>query len=383
MAVSSYNGFMIIENQAGAYLGPGPKTLSAFHLAVTNPHFDVLENEAIRLILGKCSRLPDDEDLAAGRYGIDFHRALPPFAGDSDFTCDWGDGPIPVNALNFARFLPRNIRFRQFTANLAFAARTRSEYEAKRLVYEDFYRQVYGAGQSLVVTTPHSGPVHRPPDDYHPFPESEIDAWTAGVAVRLGRPQLKKNRRLLVSLHSTDYFGAVVDIGDFGLERNGQLPEVVAQLNAEFADDLGEVRPAYRDHIVSYTQRRLQWKQKRWGTLNPERLATISTASRFEVMMLDKITGKYIRPEERFTYDGLRRGLEAYWSGGGEAHISLNGVFSGRKTARLLSLSENVQRAGFQTAVQVECSRFLARHYPQMAAAIITKLVELVTARLP
>ncbi len=258
-----------------------------------------------------------------------------------------------------------------------------SEYEAKRQVYEDFYRQVYGAMQPLVVATPHSGPVHRLPDDYHPFPESEIDAWTAGVAVQLGRPQLKKKRQILVSLHSTDYFGALMDIGDFGLEPNGILPEVIAHLNAEFVDDLTEMRPAYRDHSISYTQRRLQWKQQRWGTLNPEQLANISTASRFEVMMLDKITGEFIRPEERFTYDGLRRGLEAYWSGGGQAQISLNGVFSGRKTAKLLSLSENLRHAGFQTAVQVECSRFLARHYPETAAAIITKIVELVTERVP
>ena len=256
-------------------------------------------------------------------------------------------------------------------------------YEAKRQVYEDFYRQVYGAGQPLVVATPHSGPVYRPPDDYHPFPESEIDAWTAGVAVRLGRPQLRKNRRLLLSLHSTDYFGALVDVGDFGLAPNAILPEIIAQLNVEFADDLAQVQPPYRDHIFAYTQRRLQWKQNRWGTLHPEQLAHISTASRFEVMMLDKLTGEFIRPEERFTYDGLRRGLEAYWSGGGQAHISLNGVFSGRKTAQLLNLAENLPGAGFHTAVQVECSRFLARHYPEIAARIITKLIELISERLP
>ncbi len=91
---------------------------------------------------------------------------------------------------------------------------------------------------------------------------------------------------------------------------------------------------------------------------------------------------EFIRPEERFTYDGLRRGLEAYWSGGGQVQISLNGVFSGRKTAQLLNLAENLPRAGFQTAVQVECSRFLARHYPEIAAAIITKLLELLSERL-
>jgi hypothetical protein len=235
----------------------------------------------------------------------------------------------------------------------------------------------------LVVTTPHSGPVHRPPDDYHPFPESEIDAWTAGVAVRLGRPQLKKDHKIHVSLHSTDYFGTLVDIGDFGLEQNDCLSTVVAQLNVEFAGELAELRPAYRNHIIAYTQRRLQWKHKRWGTLNPERLANISTASRFEVMMLDKVIGDLIRPEDRFTYDGLQRGLAAYWSGGGQAQISLNGVFSGRKTARLLSLSENLPRHGFQTAVQVECSRFLARHHPEIAARIITRLIALISAGLP
>ncbi len=372
---------MIVENQAGAYLGPGPRLLSEYRLITTNPHFDVLDNDVSRLVLAKCSRLPDDEDPAAGRYGIDFHRALPPFDGASGFTCDWGDGPIPVNALNFARFLPRTIRFRQFTANLAFAAATPASYDAKRQVYEDFYQQVYGASQPLVVTTPHSGPVYRPPDDYHPFPESEIDAWTAGVASRLGCLRLKKIRRLLLSLHSTDYFGALMDIGDFGLAPNTILPEIIGQLNCEFSEDLAALSPSYRDHSIAYSQRRLQWKQNRWGTLNPDRLATISTASRFEVMMLDKLTGEFIRPEERFTYEGLRRGVEAYWAAGGQADISLNGVFSGRKTAKLLNLEEKLPEAGFHTAIQVECSRFLARHFPETAAAIIARMLELLSER--
>ena len=176
-------------------------------------------------------------------------------------------------------------------------------------MYENFYQHVYRAGQPLVVATPHSGPVNRPPDDYHPFPESEIDAWTAGLAVRLSRPRLRKNRRLLLSLHSTDYFGALVDVGDFGLAPNGILPGIIDQLNVEFSDDLATVQLPYQEHIVSYTQDRLQWKHNRWGTLHPEKLATISTASRFEVMMLDKLLGEFIRPEERFTHDGLRRGL--------------------------------------------------------------------------
>ncbi len=100
-------------------------------------------------------------------------------------------------------------------------------------------------------------------------------------------------------------------------------------------------------------------------------------------MMLDKLTGEFIRPEERFTLDGFRRGLEAYCAAGAKAYITLNNVFSGRKTAKLLNLAENLAGAGFHSAVQVECSRFLARYYPETAAAIIERLLERLSKRLP
>lgn len=367
---------MIRENQAGAYLGPEPQLFRRYQLTRSDPHFDVLEDDDCRLILGKCSRLPDDEDLAAGRYGIDFHRALPPFQGESGFSCDWGDGPIPVNALTYAQYLPRTIRFRQFTANLAFAAATPAAYAAKRQVYEDFYEQVYGAKQALVVAVPHCGMVFRRPDDYHPFPESEIDAWTARVAVHLRPVNGGGNRRLLLSLHSTDYFGALLDIGDFGLPTNHVLPGIVRDLNQEFAGALAGITPTYRDHIIFWTKQRLAWKFRRWGTLHPETLANISTAAQFEVKILDGFAREFLSEGERFTLSGLCRGLEAYWSQGRQAQVTVNRVFSGRKTAKLLNLAANLQGAGMATAVQVECSRFLAHQAPELAAAMITRLLE-------
>ena len=82
---------LVRENEMGAYLGPGPGLEAAALLVATDPHFDVFDWDSQRLILGKCSRLPDDEDHQAGRYGIDFHRALPPFDGASGFICDLGE----------------------------------------------------------------------------------------------------------------------------------------------------------------------------------------------------------------------------------------------------------------------------------------------------
>ncbi len=119
---------MVQESAGGAYLSPGSGLKARARLVMASPNFDVFDGPGRRLLLGKCSRLPDDEDPAAGRYGIDFHRGLPPFQEASGFTCNLGDGPVPVNAYTYAQYLPKTLRFREFTANLAFAARTLTDY---------------------------------------------------------------------------------------------------------------------------------------------------------------------------------------------------------------------------------------------------------------
>jgi len=367
---------LVWESQMGAYLGPGPGLEGAAFPVATGPHFDVFDWHRHRLIFGKCSRLPDDEDHWAGRYGIDFHRALPPFDGASGFVCDWGDGAVVVNAYNYAQYLPQALKFREFTANVAFAARTWEEYQAKCQVYQDFYHYLYNSDSQIILAAPHSGEVRRPADDYHPFPQSEMDAWTARVMVRCVRAQPPGKKRILVSLHSTDYFGSLLDIGDFGLPQNQRLPSVVAQLRKDFSETITAVLPGYRNHILPYTRARLQWFEENWGTLEPEHLATISTAARFEVLSLLKVMGDCADPGDRYSLNMMLKGLESYWDRAAPQLISLNGIFSGRKTAQLLNLAEKLRQSGIDHAVQVECSRFLARHYPDLAANLINAIVD-------
>ncbi len=369
---------MVQESTAGAYLSPSSQLKANARLVLASPNFDVFDGRGKRLLLGKCSRLPDDEDLQAGRFGIDFHRALPPFQEASGFTCDLGNGPIPVNAYTYAQYLPRTLRFREFTANLAFAARDLENYQAKFQVYRDFYRHLYQAPVATVIATPHSGEVRRPPDKYHPFPQSETDAWTSRMAVQCLNGSPGEGKRLLISLHSTDYFGAFFDLGDFGLPQNHRLSGLTAQLNQRFARDIAALLPEYRDYLVPYTLARLRWMEERWGTLNPEALSTISTASRFEILRLMQVLEPWLRPSGSVTLTWLTQGLEAFFASPPRELITLNKVFSGRKTARLLNLKENLRNNGFYTAVQVECSRFLARHHPELAAAIISAVEEMV-----
>jgi len=365
---------MVQESAVGAYLSPGVQLGARVRQVVDDPNFDVFDGRGRRLILGKCSRLPDDEDTGAGRFGIDFHRALPPFQETSGLTCDWGDGPIPVNAYTYAQYLPKTLRFREFTANLAFAARTLEDYEAKRLVYQAFYARVYQAPCPTVIAAPHAGEVRRPPDKHHPFPHHETDAWTSRVAAHCLDSAPREGQRLLISLHSTDYFGAFIDLGDFGLPKNQALPRLTNQLNRQFSGDIAALLPAYRDYLVPYTLERLRWMAARWGTLAPEALTTVSTASRFEILRLIAVLDPWLPPANTVTMDWLASGLEAFFAAPPRDLITLNKVFSGRKTAGLLNLEENLRQAGFATAIQVECSRFLARRHPALAAAIIAEL---------
>ncbi|MGQ9689560.1 MAG: hypothetical protein ACUVXF_12370 [Desulfobaccales bacterium] len=374
---------MVNENDAVAYLGPSLRMGALARWVLNDPNFDVFDGPGRRLLLGKCSRLPDDEDQGAGRFGIDFHRGLPPFQEASGFTCDWGQGPIPVNAYTYAYYLPMTLRFREFTANLAFAALDRREYQTKRRVYEDFYHYLYQAPCPTVVAVPHAGEVRRPPDNYHPFPQSETDAWTARVAAHCLNAPPAEGERLLISLHSTDYFGAFLDLGDFGLPQNCILPCLIDRLNQRFHGELAATLPAYRDYLVPYTLERLRWMEARWGTLDPEALKTTFTASRFEILSLIRVLEKWLPPAARVTAAWLAQGFEAFFASPPRQLITLNHVFSGRKTAGLLNLADNLAQAGFFTAVQVECSRFLARQCPETIAAVLSFLEQELRALAP
>ena len=72
----------------------------------------------------------------------------------------------------------------------------------------------------------------------------------------------------------------------------------------------------------------------------------------------------------------MDQALHNYWDRPPQQFIALNGIFSGRKTAQLLNLSAKLEQAGIDYAVQVECSRFLARYYPDLAARLIQALID-------
>lgn len=162
---------LVNESERGAYLGVTAEFLKQFESKESNPNFEVYDSldGNNRFIAVKSSRLPDDEDLAEGRYGIDFLRAKPTLQ----------------EALQYRKELPQALESMKWLANMAFAAITREEYDRKSSVWEDFYSYICGLTPKTVWFTPHSGRVARVPDDILPYPEQVMDAFAAGVAASM------------------------------------------------------------------------------------------------------------------------------------------------------------------------------------------------------
>ena len=139
---------LIYEDEHGAYLGVKKEFLKRFVLQESNPNFEVFDTKdnQQRFITVKSSRIPDDEDLPSGRYGIDFNRAKPTLQ----------------EALQYKAALPSGY---QWAGDIGFAAGSATEYNKKSVVWESFYTYIWGVTPQTVWVAPHSGSVNRPPDD--------------------------------------------------------------------------------------------------------------------------------------------------------------------------------------------------------------------------
>lgn len=172
---------LVYEDEYGAFLGVSAEFLKNFVPKEINPNFEVYDSldEHNRFIATKSSRLPDDQELAEGRYGIDFNRARPELH----------------QALQYGKELPQALESMKWLANTSFSATTKEEYERKSAVWKNFYFYIWGSSPQTIWAVPHSGSINRKPDDIFPFPKFETDAFTAGVAASCAFNNRKKHRK--------------------------------------------------------------------------------------------------------------------------------------------------------------------------------------------
>ncbi|MFA5308589.1 MAG: hypothetical protein WC370_03765 [Dehalococcoidales bacterium] len=342
------------EDEYGAYLGVTADFRREFSLIENNPNFEVYDakDRQRRFIVSKASRIPDDEDITAGRYGIDFNRAR----------------PTPQEAVDYHAALPGGY---QWLGDIAFAAADENEYAKKAAARDSFYSYVWGAAAQTVWAAPHSGSVDRPPDDTLPFPKLWIDNHTAGVAARCAyRDGGRGKQRVMIYVHATGLLGAAVNLGDFGVADGEKMAVAAARAEIKYHDKVQVLAEGFKQDFRLKTGKLLEHIYRRRGTLDPAALGGVSKDDSFNVTQQAKVLKLYGREIAEFTPEAFSEALD----GLGDILVPVvnnNVLYPARHVGELLGLKQKISEGLMHGALSVECAKYYAANAPELIADII------------
>ncbi len=254
---------LVNEDEYGAYLGVTQAFLKEFIQKESNPNFEVFDSRdgQRRFIAVKSSRLPDDDDLSQDKYGIDFHRAKPDY----------------LEANNYKSGLPDALQTTQRINNIAFVATSKEEYDRKSVVWDRFYAFIWGETPQTIWVSPHSGNVNRRPDDIFPYPKMEMDAYAAGIAARCAyQDTATTSKRIMVSIHSHNWYGAILDLGGFGIIDQQKLAEVVIKIELKYHQKIQNLAGGCKKDFYNRATRWLEHIKNKNESLNPHDIRDIA-----------------------------------------------------------------------------------------------------------
>jgi len=345
---------LVYEDGFGAFSGVRAAFLKKFVPREVNPNFEVYDsvNGYNRFIAVKSSRIPDDEDLAAGRFGIDFNRAKPTLK----------------EALQYGSELPRGYKW---TGNIAFAALNREEFDKKCAVWDNFYSYIWGSTPQTIWVAPHSGNVNRTTDDIIAIPKLMIDTCSAGVAASCAfNDKNKVSRRVMMPVHVTGQLGALINLGDLGVVDREKMDIVAKKIEMKYHERVQVLADEFKQDFCDKTPRILEHIKANRGTLNPEELYKIRRDDGFTIELYIKCLRLYGQEIKEFTLSGFKEALHNL----GRIDvpvISNNFLYTGLNVGKLLKLREKMEKGQMHSAVLIECARVYAQRQPELVSEMI------------
>jgi hypothetical protein len=347
---------LVKEDENGAYLEATPALLKKFTTRESNPNFDVFDSADgyNRLIIARSSRLPDDDDLITGRYGINFHRALPSYK----------------EALRYKTGIPYALETRQIN-DLAFGADSQEEYDRKAAVWNHFYTFIWDLNPQTLWITPHSGSIARPPDEIIPWPYLEMDAYVAEIAALCALNNGNKpSKRIMISLHSHNWLGAVLDLGGFGILGDQQLAGVAKKIEAKYHHKVQSLAEECKKDFSILAMKWLTHIKNIRGTLIPEDLKEKYALDRSVVLNITRSLQLYGKEIQEFQLAEFQTAIDSL-RGTELKVVSYNHLFAARHIADLIKIHNKIESALLSSALQIECLKLYLKKEPELISNII------------
>jgi hypothetical protein len=348
---------LVYEDEHGAYSGVRAEFLKKFALKESNPNFEVYDSRdnQNRFIAVKSSRIPDDQDLKEGRYGIDFNRAKPTFQ----------------EALQYGTELPHALESMKWLANMAFAATTKEEYDRKSSVWESFYSYIWGSKAKTIWVTPHSGIVNRAPDDIFPYPKQQTDSFTSGVAASCAfNSRSKASKRVMMAIHSSTFLGTIFELGGFSIIDEEKLAAVATKVETKYHERAQSLADEHKQYFSLTATRWLEHMINKRGTLNPEELNHISTTDRLRVEIIAKELKLYGQEIREFTLEEFGKAIQSL-SKTAVPVISSDYIYPARHAGKMLRITEKIEHSQLYSALNIECSKLYLAREPELMTNMI------------
>lgn len=347
---------LVKVDKYGAYVGVGKDFLKEFLLIEKNANFEVYDSKdhQNRFIAAKSSRLPDDDDNTNGRLGINFHRAK----------------PSREDAKMYHDAISQKIISKQTLGKFAFAATTPEEYEAKSAIWDKFYTYVWDDKPQTLWVTPHSGNVNRKPDINFPYPKLELDSHVVSATARCAyRGSGETTKRIMMSIHSHNWFSAVTDMGGFGINDIEKLKSIAAKMEHKYTEKVQPLAEACRR---DFSHRVLNWLEhivKVRGTLHPAKLPPDGIE---QDVIKNTVTGLKLYQKEikLFTLEEFKEVINSLKNTKIQV-VSCNHLFSGQIIGRQMEIAAKIQQGLLHGALQIEFMKFYLKHAPDLVADII------------
>jgi hypothetical protein len=347
---------LVNEDKNGAYLGVRKEFLKEFALVEKNPNFEVYDSKdhRNRFIAAKSSRLPDDDDNGKGRFGINFHRSK----------------PSRDDAKKYHEAIVNKIISRQTLGKFAFAAATPAEYDVKSAIWDKFYTYVWDDKPQTIWVTPHSGNVNRQPDENFPYPKLELDAHVAGATAQCAyRDSGETTKRTMISIHSYNWFSAVLDLGGFGINDVEKLESIAAKIEKKYTEKVQTLAEACRQ---DYSLKVLRWLEhilKVRGTLHPTKLPPEGIEQEV-IKNATKGLNLYKKEIKHFTLEEFKEAINSLRNNKIRV-ASCNHLFPGQVIGRQLEIADKINRGLLHGALQIEFMKFYLKNDPELIADII------------
>ena len=344
---------LVCEDELGAYSGVRPEFLKKFVPVEINPNFEVYDSKDgnNRFIASKCSRVPYDEDLAAGRFGMDFFRAKPTLK----------------KALKYGAVLPYGYRW---NVTIAFAAQSKEEYAKKATVWDSYNSFIWGKAPQTVWIAPHSGNVNRPPDEILFDPKMWMDNFTAGVtALCAYQDSRKPEKRNVVYIHRTTTFGAVINLGGLGMLDEVRLNVAAEKVERKYHGKVQYLANDFKNDFKEMIIRLFEHLLNRRGTLDPEQLDNVFDDHSFTIRLMTRGLKSYGQEIKEYTPKAFERALASL--GKIDMQVASTQLPLMKKSGINLKISEKVEQGLLSSAFGVECARTYLGRDPELVANII------------